>query len=130
MVESLKSVGIKVIKSLFVTKKPFLSEAVRYGASAYLVESGGGPVPGGSGLRWKWGEAGEFFSGLPCILAGGLSPENVGEAIYEFRPDAVDVSSGVESAPGRKDMCRVRAFIDAVRHAKFKSPPFSRRIFK
>jgi len=130
MVASLESAGIKVIKSLFVRKRPLLSEAGRYAASAYLVESGEGLVPGGAGLAWKWGEAGGVFWGLPCILAGGLKPENVGEAIYEFCPDAVDVSSGVESGPGRKDLSKVRAFIDAVRHAKFKSSPLSWRIFK
>jgi phosphoribosylanthranilate isomerase len=130
MVESLESVGIRVIKSLFVRKRPFLSEAERYGASAYLIESGGGLVPGGAGLSWKWGEAGELAGKLPCILAGGLNPENVGEAIYEFGPDAVDVSSGVESEPGRKDIGKVRTFINAVRQAKFKSPLSNQRIFK
>jgi phosphoribosylanthranilate isomerase len=129
-VQSLEFSGIKVIKTLFVRKAPFLSEAVSYGASAYLVESGQGLVPGGAGLSWKWGEAGRSHGGGPCILAGGLSPENVVEAICQFGPDAVDVSSGVESGPGRKDMDKVRAFIDAIEHAKFKSPPLSKRIFK
>ena len=123
MVEALEMAGISVIKSLFVKKRPFLSEAGLYRASAYLIESGGGFVPGGAGLSWKWAEAGELAGKIPCILAGGLSPENVGAAIYEFGPDAVDVSSGVESEPGRKDIVKVRAFIDAVRNAKHKSPP-------
>ncbi len=124
MVEALEMAGIRVIKSLFVKKRPFLSEAHLYRASAYLIESGGGVVPGGAGLSWKWAEAGELAGKLPCILAGGLSPENVGHAIYEFGPDAVDVSSGVESEPGRKDIVKVRAFIEAVRNAKHKSAPF------
>ncbi len=54
MVEALESAGIRVIKSLFVKKRPFLSEAGLYRASAYLIESGGGLVPGGAGLSWKW----------------------------------------------------------------------------
>ncbi len=59
MVEALEMAGISVIKSLFVKKRPFLSEADLYRASAYLIESGGGVVPGGAGLSWKWAEAGE-----------------------------------------------------------------------
>jgi phosphoribosylanthranilate isomerase len=55
-------------------------------------------------------------AGTPfLVLAGGLTPDNVGEAIAAVRPDAVDVSSGVESSPGRKDPAKVRAFVDAVR---------------
>jgi phosphoribosylanthranilate isomerase len=130
MVESLELAGIRVIKSLFASRKPFLSDVGRYRVSACLIESGEGFAPGGAGLSWKWGGAREFLGGRPCILAGGLSPENVGEAIYEFGPDAVDVSTGVESEPGRKDVGKVRAFIDAVRGAKLKSPLFNERIFK
>jgi phosphoribosylanthranilate isomerase len=117
-VEALELAGIKVIKSLFVGKRPHLSEIALYRAWAYLIESGEGPVPGGAGLSWKWGAAAHLAGNRPCILAGGLSPENVGEAIYQFGPDAVDVSSGVESDPARKDIDKVRAFIKAVRNAK------------
>jgi len=76
----------------------------------------------------EWGKAGDPARELPFILAGGLSPENVGRAIYEFGPDAVDVSSGVESRAGRKDIGKVRAFVNAVRNAKLRRE--SRRIFK
>ncbi len=128
MVQSLESAGISVIKSLFAKKEPGFSEAVLYRASAYLVESGEGRVPGGTGLSWKWGEAKNLAGMQPCILSGGLSPENVSKAIHEFGPDAVDVSSGVESAPGRKDIVKVRAFVEAVRNAG--SPREPGRIFK
>ena len=127
-VEVLESVGIPVIKTLFVEKKPNLSEAEDYPASAFLVESGAGSVPGGAGLSWEWGTATVMAAKRPCILAGGLDPENVFEAIRQFGPDAVDVSSGVEYAPGRKDRDKVRAFIEAVRNAKLRSA--TRRIFK
>ena len=74
---------------------------------------------GGSGETFNWElamEAKERF-GLPLILAGGLTPENVGEAVRTVRPYAVDVSSGVEAEPGRKDHAKVKAFIQAVREA-------------
>jgi phosphoribosylanthranilate isomerase len=128
MVRALESAGINVIKSVFAEKKPSLCEAALYGATAYLIESGAGAVPGGSGLVWKWGEAGSQAGELPSILAGGLSPENVAGAICEFGPDAVDVSSGVESEAGRKDIVKVLAFVNAVRNAKLRREP--RRIFK
>ncbi len=128
MVQALEAAGISVIKTLFAKIEPVFSRAAHYRASAYLVEGGGGCVPGGTGLSWKWGEAGKLAGELPCILSGGLSPENVSRAIHEFGPDAVDVSSGVESAPGRKDIAKVRAFVEAVRSAK--PPREPGRIFK
>jgi phosphoribosylanthranilate isomerase len=74
---------------------------------------------GGSGETFNWDlavVAKERF-GLPIILAGGLTPENVAEAIRRVRPYAVDVSSGVEAQPGRKDYAKLRDFIQAVRDA-------------
>lgn len=72
---------------------------------------------GGSGETFNWElaiEAKQRF-GLPIILAGGLTAENVGEAVRTVRPYAVDVSSGVEASPGRKDHAKIKAFIEAVR---------------
>lgn len=74
---------------------------------------------GGSGETFNWElarEAKERFQ-KPIILAGGLTPENVGDAIAAVRPYAVDVSSGVEAEPGRKDHAKLRAFMQAVRKA-------------
>lgn len=75
---------------------------------------------GGAGVVFDWGLAREAKHryGVRIILAGGLTPDNVAEAILQVQPYAVDVSSGVESSqPGRKDHGRLRAFIDAVRSA-------------
>ena len=72
---------------------------------------------GGSGETFNWElaiKAKQRF-GLPIILAGGLTAENVGEAVRTVRPYAVDVSSGVEAGPGRKDHAKIKAFIEAVR---------------
>ena len=87
----------------------------RYPANAYLLECGGGKLPGGNARTWDWAAAREWAVRGPVILAGGLAPENVARAIAAARPAAVDVSSGVESAPGRKDIAKVSAFIAAVR---------------
>ncbi|MFX4228716.1 MAG: phosphoribosylanthranilate isomerase [Porticoccaceae bacterium] len=76
-------------------------------------------VPGGTGERFDWDQVPEPGpdDNQYIVLAGGLTPENVAEAVESVRPYAVDVSGGVESAPGRKDADRIRAFLDAVRHA-------------
>jgi len=72
---------------------------------------------GGTGKPFDWGSiAGRQF-GLPILLAGGLDPDNVAEAVRRVRPWAVDVASGVESAPGMKDPEKMRRFFEAVRRA-------------
>lgn len=91
--------------------------------SFLLLDSGGGARLGGTGVVADWNHIAQErrrgdAAALPrLLLAGGLTPENVGEAIRCVRPDGVDVSSGVESAPGIKDAARVRAFIYAARGA-------------
>ena len=107
--------GIFVIKGLFTLKSPRLTDVDIFDASAYLVECGKGKLPGGNAMAWNWSEACEFGMRHPCVLAGGLGPENVAEAISQCLPDAVDVSSGVEFLPGKKDVDKVERFIQAVR---------------
>lgn len=88
-------------------------------AHALLLDTWNKDVLGGSGETFNWDlarAAKERFR-KPIILAGGLTPDNVGEAIHAVRPYAVDISSGVEAEPGRKDPDKVRAFCDAVRKA-------------
>lgn len=72
----------------------------------------------GAGVTPDWSRIAPHALAGPVVLAGGLTPENVGDAIRRVRPYAVDVSSGVESAPGVKDPARIRAFVDAVRDAE------------
>ncbi len=115
--EKLLKEGLLVIKGLFSQKKPFITEAINYSASAFLVECGKGKLPGGNAMEWNYSEVSEFGKDYPMILAGGLDAVNVGKAIAECAPDAVDVSSGVEKSHGRKDLEKVKRFIDAVKHS-------------
>lgn len=113
-VRRLATTGLRVFKALFDGSLPSPAEAQKYDAAAYLVECAKGPLPGGNALAWNWRRARPLGRRFPMILAGGLTPENVGQAIAASLADAVDVSSGVESAPGQKDLERVRRFVDAV----------------
>ncbi|MGH7902798.1 MAG: phosphoribosylanthranilate isomerase [Candidatus Dormibacteraceae bacterium] len=72
---------------------------------------------GGTGRTWDWGRASDLIRRRRVFVAGGLHPANVGALVREHRPHGVDVSSGVESEPGRKDPELVRAFVEAVRRA-------------
>ena len=85
-------------------------------ASGLLLDSHAPGGAGGTGERFDWREVPEF-GGRPLWLAGGLEPDNVAEAVRHFRPWAVDVSSGVESAPGIKDDDKVRRFIRRAKQA-------------
>ena len=84
--------------------------------TAFLLD-GAGATPGGTGSPFDWGRAVAAKKYGHVILAGGLTPENVAEAVRRVRPWGVDVASGVESAPGRKDHTKVRAFVHAARSA-------------
>jgi phosphoribosylanthranilate isomerase len=114
LVKRLLKEGVRVIKALFINGTPGLDGAGSYSASAFLVECAGGPLPGGNAKTWDWSVATSLCSRFPVVLAGGLTPENVGEAIRTALPAALDVSSGVESSPGRKDIDKVKRFLEAV----------------
>ena len=85
--------------------------------AAFLLDTYHKDKLGGSGATFNWELAAEAkrIAGRPIILAGGLTPDNIADALNAVRPDGVDVSSGVESSPGVKDLARVKAFIRAVR---------------
>ena len=127
LVARLRRENLTVIKVVFAHTQPRLESAAAYAPSAFLVECGGGKLPGGNARPWNWQMVSAMKTDQPVILAGGLSPENVSRAIAAANPDAVDVSSGVESAPGRKDMVKVIDFMAAV--AESGAQPCKRRIF-
>jgi phosphoribosylanthranilate isomerase len=97
----------------FPAGDPRMARAREYGADVVMVDS---PSPG-SGKVFDWDLVGDVPHGVRLLLAGGLTPENVAEAIGRVRPWGVDVATGVEAAPGRKDPRRLRAFIAAARAA-------------
>jgi len=106
--------GVGVIKVLFVDDRPGFDEAQGFEVDGYLVECAKGPLPGGNAMAWDWGAARDFGYRQPLVLAGGLSPDNVAEAVRAALPAAIDVSSGVEMSPGRKDPDKVARLITAV----------------
>ncbi len=88
---------------------------------AFLADSGSSVKPGGTGESFDWTSSVKTLSTIKTlgnlVVAGGLTPENVGQAIAILQPWGVDVSSGVEAKPGKKDPDKVRAFVKAVREA-------------
>jgi phosphoribosylanthranilate isomerase len=88
---------------------------VRQKAPAFLLDASVKGVYGGSGVTADWSMAKVLANHYLLLLAGGLTPENVAEAVQQVRPWGVDVASGVESEPGRKDAARMTAFVRAVR---------------
>lgn len=97
----------------FAAGDPRMARAREYGADVVMVDS---PSPG-SGKVFDWDLVGDVPHGVRLLLAGGLTPDNVAEAIGRVRPWGVDVATGVEAAPGRKDPRKLRAFIAAARRA-------------
>ncbi len=92
-----------------------------YATSTILLDTAHGSVRGGSGKVFDWGLAVEIARKRPVILAGGLNTENVVQAINTVKPYAVDVSSGVEKEPGRKDYVKVTTFIKRAKSVDFGS---------
>lgn len=109
---------LKWIKAFRVRDESSLHVLPTYRAAAWLLDSYVPGKAGGTGERFNW-ELARRAAGLcpRVILAGGLTPENVAEAVRQVHPYAVDVSSGVEKEPGIKDEQKVRAFIQAAKSA-------------
>lgn len=120
-VRALRSIcPVRVIKAFRVGDAGAIQQMAPYQGicSAFLLDAYVPGTAGGTGRTFDWGLAVAAKElGTPLVLAGGLTPENVPEAVRRVRPFAVDTSSGVEAAPGRKDPRRVRAFIWAVQAA-------------
>ena len=94
---------------------PNVNGFAREAAPALLVDASVKGLYGGSGVTADWNAAAQLARQYPLLLAGGLTPENVAEAVMCVNPWGVDVASGVESAPGEKDPQKMNAFVKAVR---------------
>ena len=120
--------GIKTMKAVGVSAASDLAAAARYAtvADRLLLDAKppkGAVLPGGNGAPFDWRLLAGFRPAVPYLLSGGLSPANVGEALAITGAPGVDVSSGVETAPGTKDADLIRAFIrNARRAAKARVP--------
>ena len=109
---------ITTIKAFRIQNAASLSLLASYNTSAWLLDSYTPAQLGGTGNTFNWDLAFRARKlGRPIILAGGLNPDNVADAVRKVRPYAVDVSSGVESSPGKKDPAKIAAFIQAAKSA-------------
>ncbi|MGB7748431.1 MAG: phosphoribosylanthranilate isomerase [Verrucomicrobiia bacterium] len=111
--------GVMSMKAFRIRDAESLKELPKYSTDAWLLDAFLADHPGGTGEKFNWDlavEAQKF--GRPVFLAGGLTPKNVADAVRRVKPFGVDVSSGVESSPGKKDHAKVQAFIKAVRSAE------------
>jgi phosphoribosylanthranilate isomerase len=114
--------GLKVIKAIHVASAADIHAAEAYRTNFHLFDRRGKGLWGGTGESFDWGLLRGHRSDVPDILAGGLRPDNVAEAIAVTQPYAVDVASGVEAEPGRKDHAAMAAFFEAAQPAGIAAP--------
>jgi len=113
--EAARRTGCKVIKALRVRSGADIQASARFCTDYHLLDSHVPGKPGGTGETFAWELVAAHRGSVPVIVSGGLTPDNVAEAISVAHPFAVDVASGVELAPGRKDPDKLAAFAAAVR---------------
>jgi len=120
--ETARRTGCKVIKAARVHSGADIQALSAFHVDYHLLDSHIPGQRGGTGETFAWELARAHRGRVPLILSGGLTPENVAEAIAAVHPFAVDVASGVEARPGVKDPDKVRAFVNAVAAAKAAQP--------
>lgn len=120
--------GLHVIQALALSGAALLRAASELPADlGLLVECGHGALPGGNGAPWNWSEAAVLRHRRPFAIAGGLTPDNTAQALQASGATAVDVSSGVETTPGVKDLEKVRRLLAALRDVV---SPLPGRVFR
>jgi phosphoribosylanthranilate isomerase len=112
--EAARRTGCRIIKAARVRSRADIQALSAFHTDFHLLDSYAHGIPGGTGETFAWELARGHSENIPVILSGGLTPGNVGDAVAAVHPYAVDVASGVESAPGRKDHGKLSAFAAAV----------------
>jgi len=115
--EVARRTGAKVMKAVRVRDAAQLHDLQRFHTDFHLLDAYSPRTPGGTGETFDWELARRHPRTPPVVLSGGLDPDNVGLAVETARPFAVDVASGTEAAPGRKDPAKLTAFVRAVEEA-------------
>jgi phosphoribosylanthranilate isomerase len=110
--EAARRTGCKVIKAIRVRSAAEVRAAEAFRTDFHLLDAHQPGSPGGTGDSFDWELLADRRSDVPLILAGGLTPENVDEAVATVQPHAVDVASGIESQPGVKDHALMGAFME------------------
>ena len=117
--EFCETLGRPVLRALRIRDRGSLLALAEYkgrmGVRGFVVDTFSADAYGGTGQKVDWSLAREVAKAVPILLAGGLTPANVQEAIRQVQPYGVDVSSGVEQSPGEKDPEKIQAFIQSVR---------------
>jgi phosphoribosylanthranilate isomerase len=115
--EAARRTGCRIIKAARVGDAADVQALRAFRTDFHLLDARSHKAPGGTGESFDW-ELAHLHPGTPrVLLSGGLTPDNVGEAIASTRPYAVDTASGTEAEPGRKDPAKVSAFFEAVEAA-------------
>jgi len=120
--EVARRTGVRVIKAIHVASAAEVHGAEAFRTDFHLFDRRGKGLWGGTGESFDWTLLRERRSEVPAIVAGGLRPDNVAAAIELTRPYAVDVASGVEAEPGRKDHAAMAAFFEAAKAASVPAP--------
>jgi phosphoribosylanthranilate isomerase len=120
--EVARKTGVRVIKAVHVSSAADIHAAEAFRTDLHLFDRRAEGLWGGTGESFDWSLLRERRSQVPAIVAGGLRPENVADAISVAHPYAVDVASGVEAEPGRKDHATMSAFFEAAKGASVSAP--------
>lgn len=111
--------GLPIIKAIRVKSKLDIAESQQYHTLVdwllFDAAASSNELPGGNGRAFNWSLLKEFSCTIPWMLAGGLNPNNVADAIQQTSPDGVDVSSGVDLLPGKKDPMLISAFVQSAK---------------